>query len=289
VQQQQLKASFENTAAQLGTALLPLFEQFVGWLQTAVDWVSQNQATVQLLATAFVTLTTAVLAITAAYKTHQAATRAWEMATKTAAAVQKLFGSETKAATGATLAQRGATMLTTNATKLWTTAQKLLNIALKANPIGLVITAVAALGTVLIKAYKSSETFRNICNALFNVLKNSLTFGFRVVKTAIDAMVGALKWAWEWMSKLIAKARELLSALNPFNYIHLPWQDDNRSARALRMTPRTTRAASTGSSGRVTINVSGALDPDAVARQIRSLLDKHDARQGLPPARRLAW
>ena len=51
------------------------------------------------------------------------------------------------------------------ATAAWTAAQWLLNAALAANPIGLVIVAVAALGAALVLAYTKSETFRNIVKA----------------------------------------------------------------------------------------------------------------------------
>jgi hypothetical protein len=35
--------------------------------------------------------------------------------------------------------------------------------------------------------------------------------------------------------------------------------------------------------------VSGALDPEAVARQIRAILDAHAVRQGGAPTRALSW
>lgn len=58
-------------------------------------------------------------------------------------------------------------------TKLWTAAQWLLDASLAANPIGIVVIAIAALVAGLIYAYKHSETFRNIVNGAFNAVKNS--------------------------------------------------------------------------------------------------------------------
>ena len=42
-----------------------------------------------------------------------------------------------------------------------------LNIAMRLNPIGLVVTALIALGTALVVAYKRSATFRKIVDGAF--------------------------------------------------------------------------------------------------------------------------
>lgn len=64
------------------------------------------------------------------------------------------------------------------ATKTWAAAQWLINAAMTANPIGLVIAAIAALVIGLVLAYKKSETFRKIVNGAF------------------DAVAAAGKWLW---------------------------------------------------------------------------------------------
>ncbi len=73
----------------------------------------------------------------------------------------------------------GITKGITTATTLYAVAQKVLNGALKANPIGLVITAIGALVAGLIYAYKKSETFRKIVDGSF------------------QAVAKAGKWMWE--------------------------------------------------------------------------------------------
>lgn len=57
----------------------------------------------------------------------------------------------------------------------WTVAQTALNIALAANPIGLVVIAVAALAAGFVYAYQNSETFRTVINAVFEFLKDAVT------------------------------------------------------------------------------------------------------------------
>jgi hypothetical protein len=54
--------------------------------------------------------------------------------------------------------------------------------------------------------------------------------------------------------------------------------------------PATTRSTSSSSGGGgVVINISGALDPEAVGRQVRRLLDSHDRRQGRAVVRAVAF
>lgn len=62
--------------------------------------------------------------------------------------------------------------------KLWTIAQGALNFVMAANPIGLVVLAIAALVAGLVLAYQRSETFRNVVNAAF------------------DAVGAAARWLW---------------------------------------------------------------------------------------------
>jgi uncharacterized membrane protein YgcG len=56
------------------------------------------------------------------------------------------------------------------ASKTMAAAQWLVNAAMSANPIGIVVVALAALAAGLVYAYKNSETFRNICDAAFKAV-----------------------------------------------------------------------------------------------------------------------
>jgi hypothetical protein len=56
------------------------------------------------------------------------------------------------------------------------------NLALAANPVVLVIAGVVALGVALVMAYKKSETFRNIVNAVFNAVKKVVTTVVNFIK-----------------------------------------------------------------------------------------------------------
>lgn len=70
----------------------------------------------------------------------------------------------------ASIAMQGAAKV---ATLAWTGAQWLLNAALDANPIGIVVIAIAALVGALIYAWNNSETFRNIVISAWEGIKSA--------------------------------------------------------------------------------------------------------------------
>lgn len=84
------------------------------------------------------------------------------------------------------------------ATKVWTAFQWLLNLAMDANPIGIVVVAIAALAAGIIIAYKHSETFRKIVNGAFAgakvavfAVRDAFATAFHAIGSAIDAVKGA--------------------------------------------------------------------------------------------------
>jgi phage-related protein len=84
------------------------------------------------------------------------------------------------------------------ATGLWTAAQWLLNAALTANPIGLVILALVALGAGLYMAWTHSETFRNIVTGAWNAVKDAAVGAWQnYIKPAIDAFAAAGIWLYQ--------------------------------------------------------------------------------------------
>lgn len=89
--------------------------------------------------------------------------------------------------TAAMVAQRSATLAVSAASKAYAAAQWLLNAALTANPIGLVIAAIALLVAGIVIAYKRSETFRSIVQA-----------AMRGVVTAFKWVVDAGEKVWEF-------------------------------------------------------------------------------------------
>lgn len=83
------------------------------------------------------------------------------------------------------VAQKVAMIATTVATQAMAAAQWLLNAAMNANPIGLIIAGVIALGAALVLAYNKSETFRNIVDAIGRFFRDTLWPAIVDIATAI--------------------------------------------------------------------------------------------------------
>jgi phage-related protein len=98
----------------------------------------------------------------------------------------------TIANTAATVAHTVATGAAAAASAVWTAAQWLLNAALAANPIGLVVLAIAGLVAAFILAWKHSETFRDIVTGAFNAVWSAIKFVFDWVKDHWPLLLGIL-------------------------------------------------------------------------------------------------
>ena len=160
--------------AALGDLVVKLNEVVVSFLDSDEKMAQLKEtigiatAVVAAAGTAFLTYKGYVAAATAIEVIHTAATTAMTAAHKAAEA----------GATGLAVAQAG------------------LNAVLKANPIGLVVAALAA---GLVTAYKTSENFRNAVNSAFASVK-------KIAQNAIGTVV-------DWINELVAKIRGAAAAL----------------------------------------------------------------------------
>ncbi|MGA5869248.1 peptidoglycan DD-metalloendopeptidase family protein [Streptomyces cinereoruber] len=111
-------------------------------------------------------------------------------------------------ATGAVTAvfslYRGVILAATAVTRGYAIVQGFLNAVMTANPIGLIITGIAALVTLLVVAYKKSDTFRAIVQATWAGIRagwdwlwtNALKPGFEGLMTGLRAIGTAAMWLW---------------------------------------------------------------------------------------------
>lgn len=163
--------------AALGDLVVKLNEVVVSFLDSDEKMAQLKEtigiatAVVAAAGTAFLTYKGYVAAATATEVIHTAATTAMTAAHKAAEA----------GATGLAVAQAG------------------LNAVLSANPIGLVVSLLAALAAGLVTAYKTSETFRNAVNSAFASVK-------KIAQNAIGTVV-------DWINELVAKIRGAAAAL----------------------------------------------------------------------------
>lgn len=107
----------------------------------------------------------------------------------------------------ATIAKAVAEKAAAIASKAMAAATWLVNAAMRANPIGLVVTALVALGAGLVLAYKKSETFRRIVDAAWAGIKKAAQGAwdvmkgvFAALKAAFGAVADAVKKAWGFVT-----------------------------------------------------------------------------------------
>lgn len=89
-----------------------------------------------------------------------------------------------------------AVKLYTAYTKVAAATQWLLNAAMTANPIGLVVIALAALAAGLVIAYKKSETFRAIVDGAFKAVR-------KVIVGTVSTIVGFVKSHWKLLLAIL--------------------------------------------------------------------------------------
>lgn len=90
------------------------------------------------------------------------------------------------------------------ATRAWAAVQALLNIALTANPIGLIIAAIAGLVAGIVLLYNRNETFRKVVQTTWAAIKSVIgavwgwlsTTVFPGLKLAFTAIGAAATWLW---------------------------------------------------------------------------------------------
>ncbi len=105
------------------------------------------------------------------------------------------------------------------ATKAWTAAQWLLNAALDANPIGVVVMALAALVGALVYAYNNSEDFRRIVDEAWAAVKDLASVLWGVLKKALDVAVKGFKAVVQWVKDFARwfSSTQLFQSINKFN------------------------------------------------------------------------
>ena len=98
------------------------------------------------------------------------------------------------------VAHRAALIAGVAATKAVTAATWLLNAAMRANPIGIVVTLLVALGAGLVLAWKRSETFRNIVLGVWESVKAGISAAWDSIKGVFEGIKNGIESVKSWFS-----------------------------------------------------------------------------------------
>lgn len=193
----------DNVAALTGELTSGLFSALGDIIVKANELVvsiTEDDAKMAALKETIGVLTAAVVSVTAAVLSYKATVAA-------ATAITALC-------TAATTAKAAADKAAGSGAKGLAVAQAALNAVMKANTVGIVVSAVAALAAGLVTAYHTSETFRNIVNGAFQAVAS-------IAQSTIGAAIG-------WLDKL---SYRLNSFLGKDGYTGFDSYDDYKASK----------------------------------------------------------
>lgn len=197
---ERLSGSWETFRLQLGLKIAPVVQLVSDKLGGLLDWLGRNTPAVMIFVGVLTAFAAGVLALNVALKVGKAIQTAWSVVTGIATGVTKAFqaaciGTRIQLALMATRTAivTGLTKAWTVATKVAAVAQRVLNAVMKANPIGLIITAVTVLVGVLVWFFTKTKLGKKI-----------IEVAWRGIKTAIKAVADWwTKTAWPNIKKAI--------------------------------------------------------------------------------------
>jgi phage-related protein len=158
--------TLQETQEEIGMALLPVLKDLAPILVEVAGYVKENSDVIFKFAAGVAAVAGAVVAINAIMS-------AWN-------ALLSVFK----------IAQAAATV-----------AQIAFNIAVSANPIGLIIIAIAALVAGLILAYRESETFRRIVDTVWAAIKTGIDTALRPFIENWDTIKEKIQAAWDLLKR----------------------------------------------------------------------------------------
>lgn len=189
-----MKESFGDLQEAVGEKLMPALQRFADWAIRALGWMNEHKGLMIGLG----------------------------------AAVGVLAGSVFLVSTATTLWNTASTIARA-ATVAWTGVQWLLNAALTANPIGIVVMAIAALVAAVVLAWQNSETFRTVVTNAWNAVKQAIQavadwwtqVAYPAISNAVQAVAAFFQQAGQTISTVWAAIRNGISAAWDFIYTYV--------------------------------------------------------------------
>jgi phage-related protein len=216
-QQRILAAEFDNAQARLGMFLLPAMEAFVGVLLSDgipalngfIDWLGPKlEPAAEAFARVVSTARERIIELVGSLReTSNVIRDRFNREVEKATGFVKEYEDELVVAAGAVagittalVAYQTATAAARGVTVALTAAQVALNVAMSANPVGIVVVAIAALIGALVAAYFRFESFRNIVDQVFDVIQVVAGVVWEFVQGAwaslVDAFQTVMPYIW---------------------------------------------------------------------------------------------
>lgn len=180
-----------DTATLLAGALVAALPVIVGILSGLVSVLGGVVGFLGTFSDLLGPIAVAVLAGVAAFKAYTAVMAAWRAVAAAYAGVQSVIIAATYGQVGATYAQAGAS-------KTAAVAQRLLNAAMTANPIGIVVTAIAALVAGLVWFFTQTELGQELWAGFTTAIAAAATWLWESVLQPVFTAIGAVfTWVFE--------------------------------------------------------------------------------------------
>lgn len=155
-----IMTALRNAIASLAETAIPVLENMVTWFRDAITWIKQNEETVQTWVAVIIGATTAI-------------------------GTFLLIISWGKIMTAAA-----------NAIKVVRTAMLGLNAVMLANPVGLVIAALAGLVAAFIYLWNNVEGFRNFWKSAWDTIKSLANSAWKAIRKYFSDAWAAIKKTW---------------------------------------------------------------------------------------------
>lgn len=155
-----IMTALRNAIASLAESAIPVLEDMVNWFRDAITWIKQNETTVQAWVAVIIGATTAI-------------------------GTFLLIISWSKIMTAAA-----------NAIKVVRTAMLGLNAVLLANPVGLVVAALAGLVAAFIYLWNNVEGFREFWKSAWNTIKSLASSAWTAIRKYFSDAWSAIKKTW---------------------------------------------------------------------------------------------
>jgi DNA anti-recombination protein RmuC len=168
-----LAARLEDAKVALGDALMPVFRAFLGILNLIIPVLKVIGTFFKENKDAIKVFSIYVGALTAAFYAYRAALIATKVTQQAFIIMQTLM--------------KGATLASIASTNGLAASILVLNAAMRANPIGLIVTALTLVGAAFVMAWKKSETFRSVVIKGAQIILN----GFALLVGGIGKLIGA--------------------------------------------------------------------------------------------------